>query len=261
MDWTSSNDAVATVDQTGKVTGQGLGTAIITATSQDDPSITATCTVTVDNHEYVVIGGLKWATCNIGATKPTDYGWYFSWGNTEGYVHDGTKWVKASDSSKTLGTDGKFSSANYNNTPGYSLSGDISPASVNDAARINWGGDWRMPTKEEFKDLYDACGCTGTPETGGSKDTKNKGVYWCTSYDGVAGLLFIAENNGPHLFFPAAGYSHDASRSDASTSGLYWSSTWYSADSAYYLRFTSSDVYPQNHNYRYFGRSVRPVSD
>lgn len=265
--WTSSNGAIATVNENGIITGQGLGTAIITATSQEDPTIKATCTVTVDNHEYVVIGGLKWAKMNIGATDLTgteSYGWYFSWGNTTGYVNDDTnKWVKASDSSKTLGTDGKFSSANYNNTPGHSLSGDISPASVNDAARINWGGDWRMPTKQEFHDLYDAC----VGADGYDKETKptgtpiEKGVYWCDSYDGVAGVLFYDGTNV--LFFPAAGDGNGTVLINAGSRGYYWSSSLSSGntDYAYYLRFSSGDVYPHDLDYRYLGFSVRPVSD
>ena len=129
-----------------------------------------------------------------------------------------------------------------------------------------------MPTSQEFKDLYDACGGTETPKQNGSTSTTEKGVYLCTSYDGVAGLLFIAENNGPHLFFPAAGYGVGTGLKNAGSFGYYWSSSLYTDrhDFAYYLLFYRSYVNPQSYSLhldpqnctdRYCGFSVRPVKD
>ncbi len=282
LTWKSSNTSVVTVDGNGIITGKGLGTATITATSQDDTSINATCTVTVDNHKYVVIGGLKWATCNIGADSPADYCWYFSWGNTDGYVHNGTNWVKASDNTK-LGTDGSFSSANYNNTPGHSLSGDISPASVNDAARINWGGDWRMPTKENFVDLaangvwiwtsdYNSTGKSGyivyVAKDNADKGKAKMNEIWkqwnssTKSYDSGSAITegTYSESIDDHIFFPAAGSGYGTSLSFAGSYG-FWSSAWDSADNAYYFYFYSGDVKPQSYGLRYVGFPVRPVSD
>lgn len=242
--WTSSNEAIATVNENGIITGQALGTAIITATSQEDPTITATCTVTVDNHEYVVIGGLKWAKMNIGATTvagstSTCYGDLYSWGET---------------STKT-----NYAKSYYSSTA-KAISSDITPGSGNDVARVKWGGDWRMPTKEDFKKLYEACGGTNPPKSGGSASTTEKGVYWCSSYDGVAGLLFC-DGAGHKLFFPAAGDSTSDSPSSGGILGYYWSSTWDSPDYAYSLGFSSATVISQVGYYRYHGTSVRPVSD
>ena len=285
LTWTSSNGAIATVDNDGKVTGQALGTATITATSQDDPSITATCTVTVKEREYVEIGGLKWATCNIGADSPADNGWYFSWGNTTGYVYNSTdKWVKASDNTK-LGTDGSFSITNYNNTPGHSLSTDIYPASVNDAARINWGGDWRMPTKEEFVALaaegvwiwtsdYNNTGKSGYIVYV-SKDDADKGKAdmngtlkkWNgSSYDAGSVVLNCEykESIDDHIFFPVVGLGSGASLASPGGQGQYWSSTFGPStdqDRAHYLYFDNKGVYPDSFNTRFCGRTVRPVSD
>ena len=263
LTWESSNTEVATVNENGVVTVVALGTATITATSQDTPSVKANCTVMVDSHEYVVIGGLKWATCNIGADKPTAHGWYFSWGNTDGYIRVNSNWVKASDNTTPLGTDGKFSSTNYESTSGFSLAGNISPKSVNDAARVNWGGDWRMPAKVDFKNLHDSCGGTSTPQSGGSTSTTAKGVYWCTDYDGKAGLLFC-DGAGHKLFFPATGKGDDSSLLD-SEYGYYWSSslptTTDNPDYANNLLFGYNRVETQITSPRNYGYPVRPVSD
>ena len=121
-----------------------------------------------------------------------------------------------------------------------------------------------MPTKQEFQDLYGAC----VGADGYDKETKptgtpiEKGVYWCDSYDGVAGVLFYDGTNV--LFFPAAGDGNGTNLINADSCGYYWSSSLSSVntDYAYYLlRFSSGDVYPRDLDYRYRGCSVRPVSD
>ena len=215
-----------------------------------------TCTVTVE-HEYVVIGGLKWATCNIGAEKPTDYGWYFSWGNTQGYTHDGSKWVKPGTTTP-LAPDGSFSGDNYRSVDysgnGRTLSTDIPVANGYDAAKTNWGDKWRMPTKEEFQKLYDVCGGTTPPKTGGSTATVQKGVYWCSDYNDSQkwGLLFC-DGKGALLFFPAAGLGSNTGFHDSGNFVYYWSSSldMDHTDEAYQLYCIQYNINPQRSKYRY----------
>ncbi len=90
---------------------------------------------TIDGHDYVDLGlSVKWATCNVGASSPEDYGDYFAWGET---------------SPKSTYTDENYTAHDY--------LGDISGNSNYDAARANWGGSWRMPIDAEIKELVDKC--------------------------------------------------------------------------------------------------------
>ena len=100
-----------------------------------------------EGHEWVDLGlpsGLKWATCNVGASTPVDYGNYYAWGETR------TKSEYWSKNSSSYGKDW----------------GDIGGDSNRDPARANWGGSWRMPTKAEFQELVDNCTWTWTTQDG-----------------------------------------------------------------------------------------------
>ena len=214
--------------------------------------------------EYVEIGGVKWATKNIGAEKETDYGYYFAWGGTEGYVYSDSQWKSGKDGSVLSGG---FSQANapYYKSSAYTKYTSSDSKTVlepgDDAATALLGSGWRMPTSAEFQDLYDACGGTETPTAGGSTSTTEKGVYWCDNYDGVKGLLFCDGTN--QLFFPAASSGDGTSLDDAGSDGFYWSSSLYTdyTDDAYRLYFLSDYVNPQGYSDRYYGFSVRPVKE
>ena len=229
--------------------------------------------------EYVEIGGVKWATKNLGAEKETDYGDYFAWGATElayssfssktfTFVasrpasYGGSGWTQSKGFAKV--NTPYYNGSAYVKYTGASGDGKTVLESGDDAATALLGSGWRMPTSAEFKALYDAClngSYDKTTNPSGASASVGKGVYWCTSYDGVAGCLFCDGTN--KLFFPAAGDSEGAYLYFAGSNGLYWSSsldTGYT-DSAYYLNFTSSDVYPQGKGSRYLGFPVRPVSD
>lgn len=147
--WTSNNTYVATVDNNGKVTAVNYGTATITATSVADASKKATCTVNVvdsvtNGYEYVDLGltsGLLWATMNVGASSPSDYGNYYAWGET---------------TTKTT-----YMESNYT----YTATPTTLPMDK-DVAHVNWGGNWRMPTQAEFLELYSECSWTWTTQGG-----------------------------------------------------------------------------------------------
>ncbi|MCQ2153533.1 MAG: Ig-like domain-containing protein, partial [Bacteroidales bacterium] len=162
VSWSSDKPEFATVDQEGNVHAVAAGVATITVTTTDGGK-TAACTVTVK--DYVIIGGLKWAKKNIGAEKETDYGYYFFWGGTVGYVYDSanSKWVKESDGSELPGgfiwSNAPFNngSAEYDDTYFKSVKDTECPegilATKNDAAAVYCGAGWRMPTKEDFTAL------------------------------------------------------------------------------------------------------------
>ena len=125
--------------------------------------------------------------------------------------------------------------------------GDISGNPQYDAARANWGGTWRMPTKSEFEELIEECEWEWTSE--GENDRYIDGYR-------------VTGPNGNSIFLPAAGYMYGTSLYYAGSYGRYWSSTPYESSTqyAYYLRFLSGN-HGTRWDYRYYGQSVRPVSD
>ena len=182
-----------------------------------------------DGHEYVDLGlpsGLKWATCNIGARAPEASGDYFAWGEIK---------TKKSFSESGSLTYGKKK---------YSI--EIAGNSQLDAARANWGGSWRMPTKYECQELIDKCKWE-----------------WVT-VNGVNGYK-VTGPNGNNIFLPATGYRFGSSLCDAGSDGSYWSSTPldYNTINAYALGF-SSDILDMDYlDYydRSIGHCIRPVSE
>ena len=186
---------------------------------------------------YVDLGlSVKWATCNVGADSPEDYGDYFAWGETQPkstYNWSTYKWSEGDSDNLT-----KYCTISSYGTVDYKTQLDLS----DDAACANWGGSWRMPTYEEFTELREKCSCT-----------------W-TTQNGVKGYKVTSKTNGNSIFLPAAGYRDDSSLSEAGSYGYYWSSSLGtdSPDYARYVYFSSSSV-DWNDNYRYYGQSVRPV--
>ena len=175
-------------------------------------------------HEWVDLGlpsGIKWATCNVGASRPEEYGYYFAWGETR----EKSRYYR--DNSVTYGK-------SY---------GDIGGDSRYDAARANWGGSWRLPTRAEIRELKENCTWNWTTQ-GGKRGYKVTGP------------------NGNSIFLPAAGYRSGLPLSDTGEYGKYWSSTPYESgtDEAYSLLFYSG-YQGVTWDYRSNGRSVRPVSE
>ena len=240
--WTSANPSIATVNETGVVTGVGVGSTTISATSMGK---TATCTITVTppEPEYVDLGlSVKWATFNVGATKPEEYGDYFAWGETEtnsNYSWDNYKLCNGDYSTLTK----------YCRESRYGNNGITDTKTTldmeDDVAHVKWGGSWRMPTKAEQDEL--CTNCTWT---------------W-TSLNGVNGYLVTSNKTGytdRSIFLPAAGYRDDTDLNNVGSYGYYWSSSLGPYDSlcAYDIGFNSYNG-AVSYNYRYDGQSVRPV--
>lgn len=184
--------------------------------------------------EYVDLGlSVKWATCNLGATEPEEYGNYYAWGETDPKAI--YNW-----STYKYGT-GVFSITKY--TLGSNGDGKAVLEGEDDAATVNLGGEYRMPTDAEFQELIDKCTWT-----------------WVT-LNGIHGYQATGPNS-KSIFLPAAGYRTGPTLASAGIDCKYWSSSIIknSQSSARGLWLYSS-VIPKrtDHDNRYFGRSIRPV--
>jgi len=194
------------------------------------------------NHEWVDLGlpsGTLWATCNVGANSPEEYGDYFAWGETEPnsyYEWDTYKWCNGSHTTMTK----------YCTDSDYGYNGFVDNKTEldpeDDAAYVNWGPSWRMPTTEQQRELFKKCSPT-----------------W-TTQNGVKGRLFTGPN-GNTLFLPAAGRRWGGSLSDVGSDGYYWSRTLYSyrPDYAHFLYFSSGNWGGWDVNSRPDGFTVRAV--
>lgn len=191
------------------------------------------------NHAYVDLGlpsGTCWATCNVGANTPYECGDYFAWGETkpkDTYDLTTYKWCVGSSFSMSKYCNNDFLSTNADNKTILDLE--------DDAAYINWGGAWRMPTINEIYELYRHCSWTRT------------------RLNGVDGYEVKSNSNGKSIFLPAAGWCRDGELNSISKQCQYWSSSLYSSVSANYLDYhyyTSGLVstYPRS-----YGLPVRPV--
>ena len=238
VSWSSSDERVATV-VSGFVTAVAEGTAIITASVAGS---TATCTVTVTSvapvpeHEAVDLGlSVKWATMNVGANAPEEYGDYFAWGETE--PKDNYNWTTYTLCKGSSTTMTKYCTKSYSGTVDNKTVLDLE----DDAAYKNWGGSWRMPTYDELNELMTKCTRT-----------------W-TTQNSVNGYK-VTGPNGNSIFLPFAGYRYDSLLDDAGSDGYYWSS---SLDPrydvfAYSLQFYSGGTVWRDDG-RSGGRSVRAV--
>ena len=199
-------------------------------------TVTGNLELTAIFDSYVDLGlSVKWATCNVGATSPEEYGDYYAWGETEPkttYTWATYKWCNGSESTLTK----------YNTS---SSRGTVDNKTVldpeDDAAAVNWGGAWRMPTDAEWTELRENCTWTWT--------TKN----------GVNGYE-VKGTNGNSIFLPAAGYRYGGFLYDAGSDGSYWSSSLYTdgPSRALDVDIRSDGVY-RNDYLRFCGQSVRPV--
>ena len=199
-----------------------------------------------NGYEYVDLelpSGTLWATCNVGASKPSDAGLYFQWGDTKGYTKEqigngeGQKKFASDESDYKFGV---YPNYTKYTTPGATLELE------DDAAHANMGGEWHMPTPDQIKELID-----------------NTTSTW-TTQDGVNGRLFTSKKDGTKsIFIPAAGGAWGGSVRSSGDYGGVWSSLLYTdgVSCGQYLGFGSGYVYLYSYKCRCYGLSVRGVID
>ena len=187
------------------------------------------------NHEWVDLGlSVKWATCNVGASSPEEYGNYYAWGETEPKDY-------YSDETITFGLNiSELESHGYIDNEG-------NLTSSYDAATANWGKEWRMPTEDEVKELIE------------------KGVWTWQYLNGVKGYK-VTGPSGNSIFLPPAGYLGWGWSEGVGRYGQYWSSTASEIKNVYgkisydgSLLSFGDDYYHNGSDFRYYGMSVRPV--
>lgn len=245
--WSTSHNP--TVDDNKIITGSGTGSFIADITgltanttyyvrsyaansqgiSYGEQLYFTTLMPAVNGHEYVDLAlpsGLKWATCNVGANMPEDFGEYYAWGEI------------------APAPDNNYNEVNCS-TYGVQMN-DISGNPKYDAATANWGGGWRMPTETEFEELFSNC------------------VVMYTKQNGINGCKLRSKVNGNCIFLPIAGYYENAIKHYNGLEGFYWCSTPRSevAFDAYYLLLylysSDSNAFVTTRK-RPHGLSVRPV--
>ena len=205
--------------------------------------------INTNGFDFVDLGlpsGTLWATKNIGASNPSDFGLYFQWGDVQGYTKEqvGLKKKFASDWSdyKWLRND---AFTNYRNAfVKYRNGGMVLDILDDDAANVNMGGSWHIPTPEHLKELI------------------NETTSDWVKMDNVNGRLFTSKKNGKSIFIPAAGLAWDGSVANSGDYGNVWSSMLSSGNVDYgqYLSFYSGDA-SLSVNDRYSGFSIRGVLD
>ena len=260
--WESSDETVVTVSE-GELTGVGVGTATVTAKAG---SIKAECAVTILPPKGAVDLGIEmtredgttyklyWAECNLGAEKPEDYGDYYAWGETapkSDYSWETYKWCNGASNKLT-----KY--CLKANTDCWDGEGSPDGKTVldpeDDAAHVQLGGKWRMPTMKEMDALL---------------ALKSNEDYTWEEFGEVAGTRITRKSTGAILLLPAAGYRDNTSVLSAKLSCQYWSSTGFLGGS-YFGPYDASGLFiiknsmigsrtaydPRNR-----GFSIRPVTE
>lgn len=241
--WVSEDTSIVHVDTLGNLYAQAVGSTTIKAYSTN--GLSASCTVTVkvnldkpDSVEAVDLGlpsGLKWASCNVGASTPEEYGGFFAWGETElksKYTWGTYKWGNSYDKLTKYCTQSSY----WDNPDPMDKKTVLDPE--DDAAHVNWGDSWRMPTDAEWTELR--CNCSWD---------------W-TTQNGVKGRL-VTGPNGNSIFLPATG----------GRGGSFWSSSLDMdiPSNACLVAFNSSEYsVPTDFrgvSERCAGCSVRPVTE
>lgn len=177
----------------------------------------------IGSYTYVDLGlpsGTKWATYNVGASKPSEYGDYFAWGETNSKkMYDETTYKWGPDS-----TQSKYWLSSANGTIGTLTT----LLAEDDAATANWGTGWRMPTYTEQQELIDGCDWKNTDDFNGS---------------GVAGRIGTSKTNGNTIFLPDVGHNVSSGIYSVNEDGGYWSASLYGEQSnfAYCIYFFKNE--------------------
>ncbi|MCR5361657.1 MAG: fimbrillin family protein [Bacteroidales bacterium] len=248
------NDNVQEYTRTADVKIVAGYTNVINATISGNRPLTIAANMTgfqkialANGHEYVDLGlpsGLLWATMNIGAESPEGYGDYFAWGETEPHysiVDNDTIWKNGYSDGYVWGT---YKYGTETNLTKYIDTEETLLLDDDDAATANWGGNWRMPTIDEWNELLNEENCTN---------------IW-TNQNGVNGRLFTSNQNGNTLFIPTNGDRVLTELHNAGVGCNYWSSSrntttpskaWYQ-----YLGSSLTSIYDYD---RFNGLSIRAV--
>ena len=251
----NTDDASATFTQSNIVTG--ANSYVIDFASSFGGALLLTnasfvVTIAGDNLGGVQLweGGPYWAECNVGASKPEEYGYYFWWGDTVGYTNTGSGWISVKDGTSISFTDSGTAASTYRKdnsalqSAGYiDSTGNL--VAAHDAATAHLGAPWRMPTSEEIQALVDNCTTT-----------------WITT-NGVSGRLVTGKGSYANrsIFFPAAGCGYGSYLDIPGSDGYYWSSAPGSGNSsdAWSLYFYAGYIGRRSYLDRFNGQSVRPV--
>lgn len=260
--WKSSDETVAKVISDGNegiVKAISDGTCTITCQATDGSGVKAECQVTVgvipEEHEWVDLGlpsGTLWATCNVGAEKPEDFGDYFAWGETIGYnagkktsyTWTTYKYCKGSETTMTkYCTDSSYGTVD-NKT-------ELDPE--DDAATVAWGADWQMPSCEQMEELcYYMSGYT---------------IGEWTTVNGVVGVKLTSKINWNSIFLPSANRINENGFGDTGKYAGYWTRSLNTSKSSMASRamfITTGEVVQHPSSIsdggsRYVGLSIRPV--
>jgi uncharacterized protein (TIGR02145 family) len=181
--------------------------------------------------------GLKWATCNVGATKPEEYGNYYAWGETAiKTTYSGATYLFSNDGCNTF--------TKYNTDDSYgTIDNKTVLEAADDAATQNWGENWHTPTYDEWTELYSTC------------------TWSLTVQSGVSGYV-VKATNGNYIFLPLAGYYSSSGSYNKSSYGYYWSSSISKSkpNCAWNMQLQKSDAtHYRCTNLRCKGLSIRPV--
>ena len=247
----SENESVASCEVRGNqilVTGKKAGETTVQVTDRSlDKHFTISVFVfgeTQDNDpEAVDLGlpsGLKWASFNLGATKPEEYGNFYVWGETE--TKEDFSWMTYK---WCMGADNTMIKYCTNSSYGYNgfTDGKTVLEPEDDAAHVNLGGNWRMPTHSEWDELRVKC------------------TWSRTSVNGINGDL-VTGPNGNSIFLPAAGDRSDSRFYNVGSFGSYWSSSLDKNASGFaWSEVNGPETFNRYVNFRYGGFSVRPVYD
>lgn len=213
---------------------------LLACSSKSDPEVTDPSLDHV--FEEVDLGlSVKWAACNVGASKPSDYGFYFAWGEcTDKFDFSWSNYLYADGTDKSL--------TKYSSNINFGVDDDLLSLQIeDDAANVNMGDTWRMPTDAEWDELLNLCIC-----------------LW-TEVDSVEGYLFMSTNpdyKDATLFIPAGGYSDDCFIYTKGDSGYYWSASLVDSNpSCAYGIILNDKVQEWEQAPRYRGYNVRAVRD
>lgn len=197
----------------------------------DEPSITTGKAI-----DLGLPSGIKWASCNIGATAPEEYGGYYAWGETEEknyYDWSTYKWCNGT----------KYSMTKYCTNSNYgTVDNKTTLDPEDDVAQVKWGGNWRMPTLTEQQELIDNC------------------VWVWTTINDVIGYN-VTGPNGNSIFLPVAGFRSQKATKTQGSAAHYWTGSLNDDNSSAFTFYFYNKGHRCISNYRDRGHTVRPVYD